>query len=340
MWTTALARPHRRTTGAGRSLTGSLPRNTRARALEDRFSSLRHNRSWRSRPDRPLRCRVHRTWPRLRNDQPARRRRRTRSRRFGDGWRRSRRSRNSTCRVTRNLRCRLHQRHRRLNRRRGGFGNGLKRAGRRRFDHCLWSFGRRFLDWRSRNRSLRWCGRFRRNNYSRWRTHNSLGSDQAWSRLWHLNRCNGRSAGSNRRRLCHCAGRTRRHSGGGSYRLTGRHCRHGWTRRSCGLSSLLCDRLEHVTGPGYVREVDLRLELVGRRARAAARRRRSTGLTVLRVELLDALRLIHFDGTGVRLLFRDSNLWKDLEYHFGFDLEFPRQVVNSNLLLHSALLPP
>jgi len=251
MWTTALARPHGRTTSTGRSLTGSLPRNARARTLEDRLSAFGHDRSRRSRANRPLRCRVHRTWSGLRNDQPARRRRRARSCRFGGGWRRHRRSCDSACRVTRSLRRRLRRRHRLLNWRRGGFSNRLKCAGRRCFDNCLWSFGR-FLYWRGHNRSLWWRSRFRRNDDSRRRTHNSLGSDQPWGRLGRLNRSNGRSTGSNCRRLCHCAGRTRRHSGGGCHRLTRRYWGRGWTRRSYGLSSLLCDRLEHVTGPGYV----------------------------------------------------------------------------------------
>ena len=83
-----------------------------------------------------------------------------------------------------------------------------------------------------------------------------------------------------------------------------------------------------------MRKVDLRLKLFGCRTRAAAGS--STRLTVLAVVFLDALRLIHFDGAGVRLLFRDSNFWEDLEYYFCFDLEFSRQVIDSYLLLHSA----
>jgi len=56
--------------------------------------------------------------------------------------------------------------------------------------------------------------------------------------------------------------------------------------------------------------------------------------------LPDTLRFVHFNGAGVRLLFRDPDEWENLEYHLCFDLEFPRQVVNSNLLQHSALFPP
>jgi hypothetical protein len=96
----------------------------------------------------------------------------------------------------------------------------------------------------------------------------------------------------------------------------------------------LRDRLEHIARFGNVREVDLRLKLFGCRTRAAAGS--SARLTMLNVVSPDALRLIHFDGAGVRLLFRDSNFWEDLEYYFCFDLEFSRQVIDSYLLLHSA----
>jgi hypothetical protein len=88
-----------------------------------------------------------------------------------------------------------------------------------------------------------------------------------------------------------------------------------------------------------VRKVDLRLELFGCYTGAAGCRS-STRLAVFRVVLPDALCLIHFDGAGVRFLFRDSDLHQQVEDHFAFDLEFPRQVIDSNLLLHSALLPP
>jgi hypothetical protein len=104
------------------------------------------------------------------------------------------------------------------------------------------------------------------------------------------------------------------------------------------LGGLLRDRLEHVSGFGDVRQVDLGLELFRLSARTATAG--AAGLAVFSVILLHALRLIHFDGAGVRFLFRDPNLDQQVENHFAFDLEFSRQVVNSNFLQHSALFPP
>jgi len=54
-----------------------------------------------------------------------------------------------------------------------------------------------------------------------------------------------------------------------------------------------------------VRKIDLRLELVRRRRNAAAAA--GAGLMLL-IILLNALRLVHFDGTGVRFLFRYADL--------------------------------
>ena len=102
----------------------------------------------------------------------------------------------------------------------------------------------------------------------------------------------------------------------------------------CGrLGGSLRDGLQHIARLGDVRKIDLRLELVGRRrnARAAA----GAGLMVLEV-FLDELRLIFFDGTGVRFLFRYSDLEKNVEDFLAFDLELSGQIVNSNLVLHSA----
>jgi hypothetical protein len=57
---------------------------------------------------------------------------------------------------------------------------------------------------------------------------------------------------------------------------------------------------------------------------------------MLLIILFDALRLVHFDGTGVRFLFRYSDLEKNVEDFLAFDLELSGQIVNSNLVLHSA----
>ena len=60
---------------------------------------------------------------------------------------------------------------------------------------------------------------------------------------------------------------------------------------------------------------------------------------MFRKVLLDPLRFVHFDGTGVRFLFGYTDLDESIEDHLALYLEFPRQVINSNLL-HSALFPP
>ena len=200
-------------------------------------------------------------------------------------------------------------------------------------------FGSSFfrLNWRIND-----CGRRRRlrrdGNCGR-RTGHRLRCNESRCRLGSFHRSDRRSTGSNCRRFGNAARRTRRHSRRRSHGLARRRCLRGaWTRRNDGLGSLLCDRLQHVSGFGDMRQVDLRLELFRLRARGTAAG--AAGLSMLSVIFLDELRLIHFDGAGVRLLFRDSDLQQQIENHFAFDFEFPRQVVNSNLLLHSALFPP
>ena len=109
------------------------------------------------------------------------------------------------------------------------------------------------------------------------------------------------------------------------------------TRRRGRLGGPLRDGLQHIAWFGDVRKIDLRLELVLRRrnARAAAR----AGLMLLIIRF-DALRLVHFDGTGVRFLFGDADLEKNVEDFLALDLKFSGQIVDSNLVLHSALFPP
>ena len=59
-------------------------------------------------------------------------------------------------------------------------------------------------------------------------------------------------------------------------------------------------------------------------------------------KLLYALRLIGFDGTGMRLLLGDANLWQRVENFLALDFQFPGQIVNSNLHppLISSVVPP
>jgi hypothetical protein len=216
-------------------------------------------------------------------------------------------------------------------------GLGLDRDGNRLFRP---GFGR--LNW-----FLNWCDRLRRRglhgNGDRGRgTRHRLRRDEAWGWLRRLHRSNRRSTGCHCRWLGHAARRTRRHGRRRSHSLSWRRCRccgNGGTRWDLRLGGLLRNRLQHVSRFRYVRQVDLGLKLVRLRARAAAAGG-AAGLSVLSVILLDALRLIHFDGAGVRFLFRDPDLDQQVENHLAFDLEVPRQVVNSNLLQHSALFPP
>jgi hypothetical protein len=99
----------------------------------------------------------------------------------------------------------------------------------------------------------------------------------------------------------------------------------------------LLDQFPHIAGLGDVRQVNLGFELLGLswRSEAAA----AAGFCMLRKVLLDPLCFIHFNGTGVRLLFRYTDLDKNVENRLALHLEFSCQIIDSNLL-HAALFPP
>ena len=61
---------------------------------------------------------------------------------------------------------------------------------------------------------------------------------------------------------------------------------------------------------------------------------------MLRKILLYALRFVHFDGTGVRFLLGDADLDQNVENRLALYLEFSCQIIDSNLVLHSAPFPP
>ncbi len=61
------------------------------------------------------------------------------------------------------------------------------------------------------------------------------------------------------------------------------------------LLGLLRDRLQHIAGLGDMRQVDLRLELIGMRAAAAARATRRARFAMLLVKLFDLLSFVNFD---------------------------------------------
>jgi len=338
MGTATLTRPRRRT-----SAWTTCGRHSRTRTLEDRLAALGHDGARRRGRYRAYGRQINRTRPGLRHYQPAgscgglRRLPRT-------GWSSGlRRTHARLCRRSRGTR--LTGRHDG-----GGFDRGDGFGGENFgcngslgfvqdcyliFDGCL--------DWLCSFENDGCVGR--RRGWRRWRLgpHNHRGW-RACHRLWRdetgcglrLNRCCRLGAGGcgKRRRRLWGDSQRRRHSrprGGG---VAGRR---DLTRRRGRLGGPLRDGLQHIAWLGDVREIDLRLELVLRRrnARAAAR----AGLMLLIIRF-DALRLVHFDGTGVRFLFGDADLEKNVEDFLALDLKFSGQIVDSNLVLHSALFPP
>ena len=186
-----------------------------------------------------------------------------------------------------------------------------------------------------RNRSRR----FRTRDHRRRRTRHRLRRNETRRRLRLCRCCRlccGRHGASRRSRLrrnsrrrCNRGPRDAGRSMGG---------RRSRTRGGGRLSGALRDRLQHIARLGDVREVDLRLEFVrGRcgRARAAP----CAGLMLGKVSLY-ALGFVFFDRTGVRFLFRYSDLGKNFKDSLALYLKFSGQIVNSNLVLHSALFPP
>jgi hypothetical protein len=90
------------------------------------------------------------------------------------------------------------------------------------------------------------------------------------------------------------------------------------------------ERLQHISRLGDVGQVDLGLDFVAFRA-AGTRSARRSGLR-FGVEVSPHLfRFMVFQGAGMGLLFRDSDLWKYVENGFAFDFQLPGQIVDSNL---------
>jgi hypothetical protein len=83
------------------------------------------------------------------------------------------------------------------------------------------------------------------------------------------------------------------------------------------LGGSLGDGFQDISRLGDMREVNLWLELVGRRR--SSRATAAAGLTLRKV-LLNALRLILFDGTGVRFLFGYADLGENVENRLALDL--------------------
>jgi hypothetical protein len=144
-----------------------------------------------------------------------------------------------------------------------------------------------------------------------------------------------------RLRRCNCRPRCGGRSGSRGSRFSfHRRCRrHGALQWGLRRSLLLGDRLQHISRLGDMRKVNLGANGFGLRARA---RRPGSGLRLgLGTHVCAHLfRLVHLDGTGMGLLFSDSDQREHIQYGLALDLQFSGQVIYTNLLLHSALLPP
>ncbi len=315
-------------------------RNPRTGALEDRFAALRHTSAWspvrRCRSCYRRRRKIHRTRPGLRNNQTPRCVRRC----TGTPW--------TLCRghwsahgLASTLRC-LRLSHSRTFGRIGlEYAFGLFKSRNLVFNNCFRGLGG--LD---RRRSLRLgrrrCGFgwLRRNNYGGRLAHRLRHNKPR--RLGRLRRncrygtrCSCRWFNDRRRNPRGNGGRRRGH---GLARSTGHRTRRRKRTWNCGrMCSLLGHGLENISRLGDMRQVDFGLELLcrGRPPRATG----SARFGMLREVLLDPLRFVHFDRTGVRLLLCYSDPEENVENRLALDLKLSCQIVDSNLL-HSALFPP
>ena len=340
MWAATLAGAQRRTRRARR-------RNSGTRALEDRLAALGHNLA-RRRTGGTRGRGVHRTRASLRNNQPAR----WRSCGSAGGGLHGLSGTNRRTQSTGRSRCGRRWTNRRSGRRcglgfNGRFGDCDLRCG----DRCFGFIKNRDLILDQRLGSP---GRLnhRRGNVGCWRrgwlwarddrrgwTRHRLRRDETRRRLG-LGRRSRLRAGSNRRSRRRRPWWNRRRRSGGGPRDAGRceTCRRDRTCSGCGLRGALRDRLQYIAGLGDVRQVDLGLELILRR-RSRARAAGSAGLVLGKV-FLYALGFVFFDRTGVRFLFGYADLNKNVEDRLALDLKFSCQIVDSNLVLHSAPFPP
>jgi len=318
MRTATLARPHRRTACAGGTLSRTLSGERRTWTLEDRFAALGQSGARRRRRGSggTRWCSVHGPRTSLRNDQAT-----LRHNRLAVSWRSmlrswrclwDRRSGRNNNLASRSLALGRRSHCRGLNLGLDDFRRNFYRSRRLLFDYDWCHCHRLLVDRRRhgrRNGGWRCNRRFRWNHNLRGLAHYGLRSNQARRRLRRFNRSRRSGTGCGCDRLGNTARRTRRHSGRRSHAGAWRRHRgsRNGTRRNCGLGGLLRNRLQHVTGLGDVREVNLGLELFFGGMRSSTRRS-GAEFAMLGVILPDALRLVHFNGAGVRLLLRDSDL--------------------------------
>ena len=285
-----LTRPQRGTRAA---------RTCRTRALENRLTwnwtprrGTVRNRTISDRlPGLNRRGLVHRTRTRLRNDH-------ARSWRLRARGRTRRRCSSGTLRLNRSSdwsarnsgRGGIHLRRRR-NR------TGWSRTWRNRRRAC-----RRSL-WR-RNRSYRRCDWGTRGRHCR-RSNNS-GRDRSWRR-----NCRSRRLRSHR-----C----------GRLGFLHRRCS-GLRRRSrCGRGSgllLVKNGLQHVSGLGDMRQVNLGFDFVGAGIRSARRLCRAVPVPRAFEVCTNFFGFVVFERTGMRLLLGDANFRQHIENGFAFDFQFP-----------------
>jgi hypothetical protein len=101
----------------------------------------------------------------------------------------------------------------------------------------------------------------------------------------------------------------------------------------------LRDRLQHITRPGDMRQVDLGPDLVFCPANPrSARRSFPSGVRLLGHEMLPHLgRFVRLERTGMGFLFGNAEQRKYVENGLALNFQIPGQVVDSNLvLLHPA----
>jgi hypothetical protein len=229
-----------------------------------------------------------------------------------------------------------HARRRRLRRARShGWCSWPRRYGdsrrRRRSSHRgrRGSGWRNCRSWRRRARRLRRGNGWRRCRYRSSRLFRRHGHDRGArcrSGGW---RCGRRLRGDGWNWLC---GR-RRHYGLVHDRRRGRRT-YRW-RRSRFL--LLRDGLQHITGTGDVRQINLSLDFVFAAGRASRTGRR--GLSVGRAADVGShlLRFMLLQRTGMGLLFGHSDERERVENGLALNFQFPGEIVDSNLT-HPAFL--
>ena len=246
---------------------------------------------------------------------------------------------------------------------RSGLRNNHARRWRLRRTRGDWRCGGARLNWRSRRRgrgsNRRWCrcgwcgwrsGRSsRRRRWARRRRRsNRWGRDGCRNRgLFHgygyhwrpwrwrgHRRCSRRLRGNGRSWLC---GWWRSNNGLGHNRSKRRRRRTNRWRRSGFL--LLRDGLQHIAGPGDVRQINLGLDFffAAQWASRASRRRLRFG----RATDVDPhfFRFMLLQRTGMGLLLRHSDERQRVENGFAFNFQLPGEIVDSNLT-HPAFRSP